>query len=114
MNVRHVAATARTNSRVGRQRGVYVSPRSRAKQFHPAPPSFSRSPFSPVAVHLTPMSAQADTAGPKLVRALGPFIATAVVVGTVIGSGVFKKPQAVAEHVPDVGWAAAVWIVGGV
>ena len=28
-------------------------------------------------------------------------MATALVVGTVIGSGVFKKPQAVAENVPD-------------
>jgi amino acid transporter len=39
---------------------------------------------------------------------------TAVVVGTVIGSGVFKKPQAVAEHVPHFGLAALVWVLGGV
>src|SRR5215472_9697397 len=49
-----------------------------------------------------------------LVRALGPLMATAVVVGTVIGSGVFKKPQAVAEHVPHFGLAALVWVLGGV
>jgi len=30
---------------------------------------------------------------PGLLRALGPMMATAVVVGTVIGSGIFKKPQ---------------------
>src|SRR5438105_9476613 len=53
-------------------------------------------------------------AKPGLVRALGPFMATAIVVGTVIGSGVFKKPQAVAENVPTFGWVAAVWILGGV
>jgi basic amino acid/polyamine antiporter, APA family len=49
-----------------------------------------------------------------LVRALGPLMATAVVVGTVIGSGVFKKPQAIAEHVPNFGLAALLWVLGGV
>ncbi len=48
-----------------------------------------------------------------LVRALGPLMGTAVVVGTVIGSGIFKKPQAVAESVPYFGVAALVWIAGG-
>jgi APA family basic amino acid/polyamine antiporter len=41
-------------------------------------------------------------------------MATAVVVGTVIGSGVFKKPQSVADNVPNFGMAALVWILGGV
>jgi amino acid transporter len=41
-------------------------------------------------------------------------MATAVVVGTVIGSGIFKKPQSVAEHVPHFGLAALVWVMGGV
>src|SRR5437660_12842264 len=47
---------------------------------------------------------------PGLLRALGPLMGTAVVVGTVIGSGVFKKPQVVAENVPCFGVAALVWI----
>src|SRR5437762_4632986 len=50
---------------------------------------------------------------PSLIRALGPLMATAVVVGTVIGSGVFKKPQVVADNVPYFGMAALVWILGG-
>jgi basic amino acid/polyamine antiporter, APA family len=50
---------------------------------------------------------------PRLLRALGPLMATAVVVGTVIGSGVFKKPQDVADKVPYFGLAALVWILGG-
>src|SRR5438094_1543022 len=50
---------------------------------------------------------------PSLIRALGPLMATAVVVGTVIGSGVFKKPQVVASNVPSFGLAALVWILGG-
>jgi APA family basic amino acid/polyamine antiporter len=50
---------------------------------------------------------------PGLVRALGPLMATAVVVGTVIGSGVFKKPQSIAEHVPAFGLTALLWVLGG-
>lgn len=49
----------------------------------------------------------------RLVRALGPFTGIAIVVGTVIGSGVFKKPQVVALNVPYFGLAALVWILGG-
>jgi amino acid transporter len=40
-------------------------------------------------------------------------MATALVVGTVIGSGVFKKPQVIAENVPYFGLVAIVWILGG-
>jgi APA family basic amino acid/polyamine antiporter len=60
------------------------------------------------------MHSEPEKPAAKLVRALGPFTAMAVVVGTVIGSGVFKKPQTVAEHVPFFGLAASVWILGGV
>src|SRR5215469_12514537 len=49
-----------------------------------------------------------------LVRALGPLTASAVVVGTVIGSGVFKKPQSIAEQVPHFGLTALLWVLGGV
>lgn len=49
-----------------------------------------------------------------LVRALGPMMATAVVVGTVIGSGIFKKPQAIAANVPNFGVVAVLWVLGGV
>jgi amino acid transporter len=40
-------------------------------------------------------------------------MATAVVIGTVIGSGVFKKPQSIAENVPYFGLTALVWVLGG-
>jgi amino acid transporter len=40
-------------------------------------------------------------------------MATAVVIGTVIGSGIFQKPQRVAENVPYFGLVALVWILGG-
>src|SRR5262245_46066070 len=55
-----------------------------------------------------------NPAAGRLVRALGPWMAMAVVVGTIIGSGIFKKPQQVAEYVPFFGLAALAWILGGV
>ena len=48
-----------------------------------------------------------------LPRVLGPWMATAVVVGTVIGSGVFKKASTVAANVPEFGLAIAAWVAGG-
>jgi basic amino acid/polyamine antiporter, APA family len=50
----------------------------------------------------------------QLPRVLGFFTASAIVVGTVIGSGVFKKASAVAENVPQSGLALLAWIVVGV
>jgi len=41
-------------------------------------------------------------------------MAVAVVVGTVIGSGVFKMPQTVASACPYFGLAALAWVLGGV
>jgi amino acid transporter len=38
---------------------------------------------------------------------------TALVIGTVIGSGVFKKPQAVAEQVPEFALGMLAWVVVG-
>src|SRR5207253_10203177 len=56
------------------------------------------------------MKNETPNSSPGLVRALGPLMGTAVVVGTVIGSGVFKKPQVVADNVPYSGVAALVWV----
>ncbi len=49
----------------------------------------------------------------SLVRGLGPLMATALVVGTVIGSGVFKKPAKIAEEISHFGLVALLWILGG-
>lgn len=48
-----------------------------------------------------------------LPRTIGLWVASAVVVGTVIGSGVFKKGRNVAENVPEFGLAISVWVLGG-
>lgn len=50
----------------------------------------------------------------KLERSLGPWMAAAVVVGCTIGSGVFKKPAAVAELVPNFQVAISAWVLMGV
>ena len=45
---------------------------------------------------------------------LGPRIAVAVVVGNVIGSGIFLKPGSIAAEGGDFGLILSVWIAGGV
>lgn len=50
----------------------------------------------------------------QLPRVLGPWIAAAIVVGNVIGTGVFKKGTKVAENAPEFGLGISVWIVGGI
>ena len=49
----------------------------------------------------------------KLARVLGPWSALCVVVGSVIGSGIFIVPAKVARSVPYLGGIAIVWVVGG-
>ena len=49
----------------------------------------------------------------SLPRIIGPWMAGAVVVGTVIGSGVFKKGRNVAEQCPEFALAISVWVVVG-
>lgn len=51
---------------------------------------------------------------PQLQRVLGPWMATAVVVGTIIGSGVFVKGKQVAQNVPEFALALSVWVLGGI
>jgi APA family basic amino acid/polyamine antiporter len=40
--------------------------------------------------------------------------AAAVVVGTVIGSGIFRKPPIIAQNVPNFGLVLLVWVLGGI
>jgi amino acid transporter len=50
----------------------------------------------------------------QLPRVLGFWIAVALVVGTVIGSGVFKKPADVARSLTECGLILAAWVLVGV
>jgi APA family basic amino acid/polyamine antiporter len=53
-------------------------------------------------------------APPGLFRGLGPAAASSIVLGTMIGTGIFLKPSEVAGHAGTVMLAFAAWIVGGV
>ncbi|HUI81229.1 MAG TPA: amino acid permease [Bryobacteraceae bacterium] len=49
----------------------------------------------------------------ELRRDLGPWAAASIVVGTVIGSGIFLVPRTMIQRVGSVEMVFAVWIVGG-
>jgi APA family basic amino acid/polyamine antiporter len=40
--------------------------------------------------------------------------ATAIVVGIVIGSGIFVLPNVIARNVPSYAWIVAAWVIGGI
>lgn len=48
-----------------------------------------------------------------LVRRLGPFDATMLVMGGIIGAGIFVNPAEVARHVQTPGLIVGVWALGG-
>ncbi len=50
---------------------------------------------------------------PELKRELGPWAAASIVVGTVIGSGIFLVPRAMVQRVGTPEMVFAVWIFGG-
>lgn len=56
---------------------------------------------------------ESRTSSPHLVRQLGLWSAVAVVVGSTIGSGIFRSPKDIAALVPSPIWLLAVWLVGG-
>ena len=54
-----------------------------------------------------------ETAQPGLARRLGLFDATMIVMGGIIGSGIFVNPAAVARHVGTPGLIVGAWLIGG-
>jgi amino acid transporter len=58
--------------------------------------------------------AGADRWGERLPRRLGLGSAVAVLVGTTIGSGIFRTPAVVADRVDLLGLFVAGWVLGGV
>lgn len=54
-----------------------------------------------------------DEWGERLPRSLGLFSAVAVLVGSTIGSGIFRTPALIAQRVPAPVPMLAVWILGG-
>ena len=60
------------------------------------------------------MSISTDRFGERLHRRLGLWSAVAVLVGSTIGSGIFRTPASVAARVDDVPLFLAAWAMGGV
>src|SRR6186997_1507923 len=57
-------------------------------------------------------AAPADT--PGLARRIGAFDATMIVMGGIVGSGIFANPREVAVELPSAPWLLAAWALGGV
>src|SRR5512143_694521 len=70
----------------------------------PSPPPHQR----------TPMDAAPDVWGERLPRRLGLWSAVAVLVGSTIGSGIFRVPAGVAGQLQSPGPFILVWVLGGV
>ncbi|NJD20747.1 MAG: amino acid permease [Gemmatimonadetes bacterium] len=62
----------------------------------------------------SPGSAATDPARPRLVRRLGTFSAAAVLVGSTIGSGIFRVPSTVVNQGGTLGASGILWILGAV
>src|SRR6267142_5304198 len=60
------------------------------------------------------MSEAADTSSPKLVRGLGLIDASMIVVGSMIGSGIFITSAESARLVGAPGWLLVAWALAGV
>src|SRR5205085_5806948 len=55
-----------------------------------------------------------DTAKPSLLPTLGMFTTTMIVVGGVIGSGIFRKPGVMASELGSPQLLLLVWVLAGV
>lgn len=60
------------------------------------------------------LSGERDSWGERLPRHLGLWSAIAVLVGSTIGSGIFRVPASVAERLYDPGPVLLAWVLGGV
>jgi basic amino acid/polyamine antiporter, APA family len=54
-----------------------------------------------------------EPSGTELKRDLGTWPAISIVVGTVIGSGIFLVPKTMMQRVGSVEWVFVIWVVGG-
>src|SRR4051812_27771568 len=59
------------------------------------------------------MSSPAPASQPHFQQRLGLFDATMLVMGTMIGSGIFVTSQEIAGDVGSAGWLLAVWVLAG-
>src|SRR5882672_8019383 len=50
----------------------------------------------------------------ELKRQIGLYAATAITVGNIVGSGIFRSPHSVAHELPSMSLAILAWVIGGV
>src|SRR5919199_426971 len=60
------------------------------------------------------MLPERDAWGERLPRHLGLWSAVAVLIGSTIGSGIFRVPAGVAARLQDPGPVLLAWVIGGV
>src|SRR2546425_9903212 len=50
----------------------------------------------------------------ELKRQIGLYAATAITVGNIVGSGIFRSPHSVAQHLSSFWVVLFAWVLGGV
>jgi APA family basic amino acid/polyamine antiporter len=63
---------------------------------------------------MTAAAAAAPRAGVELKRQIGLYAATAITVGNIIGSGIFRSPHSVAQHLTSFPVVLSAWLLGGI
>src|SRR3989442_380601 len=122
-----IVGESRVNSRLGpvseltplqRQGRAAASAATSERQLEPRrPAAASAAPGVRCRILTHFMSAPAppslDRWGDRLPRRLGLWSAVAVVVGSTIGSGIFRTPASIAQRVDDVPLFLLSWVLGG-
>jgi amino acid transporter len=67
-----------------------------------------------MAAPLAPTAAARERHDGVPLREIGLYAATAITVGNIIGSGIFRSPHSVAQEVPGMALPIAAWILGGI
>src|SRR5579863_6483237 len=57
---------------------------------------------------------QSERAPHQVVPRLGYYTSLTIVIGAVIGSGIFKKPALMAQQLGSAEWLIAVWVITGI
>ena len=71
-------------------------------------------PSAPGSTSASPGAPRAGHADALLRRQIGLYAATAVTVGSIVGSGIFRSPHSVAQELHSVPIMLFAWILGGV
>ena len=61
-----------------------------------------------------PMLAKSEKQGTHLKRELGLLDGTSIIIGIIVGSGIFVSPKGVLFHAGSVGLSLVVWILSGI